>query len=237
MLSVSKQKSEIAAVFNKIAPSYDFLNHLLSFGIDFSWRRRAIKMLPKLAESEVLDVACGTGDMAFELAKQGAKRVVGVDISSEMLRVAQEKKTQHHADKNIEFLEGDSVKIPFADSTFDAVTVAFGVRNFAHLHEGLSDIFRVMKSGATLLVLEFSMPQNWLMKTLYRFYFNVILPFVGGLISRNFSAYRYLPKSVAEFPSVAEFEKILAKVGFCEIQHKPLSFGIAQIYIAKKSKE
>ncbi|MDD4847266.1 MAG: bifunctional demethylmenaquinone methyltransferase/2-methoxy-6-polyprenyl-1,4-benzoquinol methylase UbiE [Bacteroidales bacterium] len=233
-MQITDVKMDIAHLFDRIAPHYDFLNHFLSFGIDKYWRKKAIRQLSPLKSCYLLDVACGTGDLAFEAIKQGAKQVKGIDISEEMLKIAVKKNNQKFHYDNLSFQQGSSHEIPFPNESFDAVTVAFGVRNFAHLEIGLHEIFRVLKDNATLLILEFSMPENRLMACCYKIYFHRFLPILGGCISGDKKAYQYLPHSVMEFPQGNDFLKILSKIGFSSFRKIKLSCGIAHIYIAKK---
>lgn len=227
-------KNEITDLFNNIAPKYDFLNHFLSFGIDKWWRKKAIKTMGNLNHQLVLDVACGTGDFAFEAIKQGAKQVVGIDISQEMLHIAIQKAKKKNLSEKMQFQLGSSHEIPFDNQSFDVATVAFGVRNFAYLEQGLSEIFRVLRENGTAVILEFSMPTNSLFAWIYKIYFFRFLPFIGGLISNNKKAYQYLPQSVASFPKGNDFLNILSNCGFKNREKIKLSFGIAHIYIGKK---
>lgn len=233
-MQVSELKMDIAHLFNRIAPKYDFLNHFLSFGIDHYWRKKTIHQLHNISECEILDVACGTGDLSFEAMRQGARKVIGIDISAEMLKIAMQKKEKKYHSSNISFEEGDGSAIPFLEQSFDAVTVAFGIRNFLHVEQGLHEFFRVLKSNGTLLILEFSMPKNSFIAKAYKIYFHRFLPFIGGIISGDRQAYRYLPESVAAFPHGDAFMQLLYKVGFEQVKSIPLSFGIAQIYVAVK---
>lgn len=182
------------------APKYDLLNHLLSMGIDKSWRKKAMKVVGAGRKDLVLDIACGTGDFSIEALKHGVKRVVGADISENMLAVAREKAKAKGLSDQLDFQFGDSENLTFDSNTFDAVTVAFGVRNFEHLELGLTEMCRVLKPGGKVVILEFSTPEHFPMKQLYNFYFKHILPFVGGVISGNRKAYEYLPASVFAFP-------------------------------------
>lgn len=234
MQSSEIEKEGIKELFNKIAPRYDFLNHFLSFGIDKIWRTKAIRLIPDISNCEkILDVACGTGDFSFEAIKQGAKNVIGYDISEEMLKIAEQKAKKRDLLNKINFQLGNSSIFPFENQTFDAVIIAFGVRNFENRNDELKEILRVLKNNGLLLILEFSMPENWFFRTIYKFYFFKILPFFGGLFSGNKKAYQYLPNSVETFPQGDEFLKVLSEIGFKNRQKKRLSFGIAHIYLGK----
>lgn len=221
-------------MFNRIAPRYDLLNRLLSFGVDRIWRRRVINLLTDLKMPYILDVATGTGDLAIEAAKLKTTLIYAVDISSEMLSVARTKLLKRGLQHTIFLKEGDSEALPFDKNTFDAVTVAFGVRNFDDLNKGLSEITRVLKPGAKLIVLEFSKPSGFPIKHLYHFYFNYVLPLWGGLISGDNSAYKYLPASVLNFPEGEQFSAELRKAGLQPTREWRQTFGIATIYVAEK---
>ena len=203
-------------------------------GIDILWRKKAIKLLKKDAPKQILDIATGTGDFAIEALALNPDRVVGVDISVGMLEVGREKMTRLGYDHVIELHEGDSEGLLFDDNKFDAVIVAFGVRNFEHLEKGLTDMNRVLKPGGKVVILEFSKPKVFPFKQLYNFYFNFILPVIGKLVSSDNSAYTYLPESVQQFPDGDNFLKILEKSGFKDTQCKALTFGISSIYTGLK---
>lgn len=221
-------------MFNGIAPKYDLLNHLLSLGIDKAWRRKAMRELERGAKDRVLDVACGTGDFSIEALRHGVRQVVGVDISENMLAVAREKAWDKGLEEQLEFLYGDSEQLTFPDGNFDAVTVAFGVRNFEHLERGLREMCRVLRPGGRVVILEFSTPDRFPMKQLYRFYFKHILPRVGGLVSGDRGAYEYLPASVFAFPQGDRFLDIMRACGFRDVRRRPLTFGIATLYTGEK---
>lgn len=224
----------MAKMFNNISHRYDFLNHLLSMGIDRLWRKTAIRFLKPLKPQRILDVATGTGDFAIQALSLNPQKITGVDISEGMLNIGRQKIEKLKLSGKIELLAGDSENLQFAEDTFDAVTVGFGVRNFEDLERGLGEIRRVLKPGGTLVVLEFSRPRKFPMRQLYNFYFKNILPGLGRLISKDPSAYTYLPESVEAFPDGMDFENILKKVGFKETACKPLTFGISAIYTARK---
>jgi demethylmenaquinone methyltransferase / 2-methoxy-6-polyprenyl-1,4-benzoquinol methylase len=228
------KKEQVAEMFNNIAPKYDFLNHFLSFGIDKMWRRQAVRLIKPFSPVEILDVATGTGDLAIAALKTGAKRITGIDISEEMLAVGRNKIKTLGLDHQIILKKGDSEQLEFTDASFDAVTVAFGVRNFENLGKGLSEIYRVLKPGGALCVLEFSKPRIFPVKQLYNFYSNWILPLFGRLISKDNSAYRYLPESVAEFPDGDKFIGCLVKAGFKGSKEYRQTFGVATIYLGLK---
>ena len=228
------KKEKVREMFNGIAPKYDLLNHLLSMGIDRSWRRKAMRELERGRRDVILDIACGTGDFSIEALRHGAGRVVGADISENMLAVAREKARAKGLEDRLDFRYGDSENLEFGDAVFDAVTVAFGVRNFEHLERGLSEMCRVLRPGGKVVILEFSTPERFPMKQLYRFYFRRILPRVGGMVSGDRSAYEYLPASVFAFPQGERFLEILRRCGFRDVARRRLTFGIATLYTGVK---
>jgi len=202
--------------------------------VDKIWRKTAIRFLKPVNPRTILDVATGTGDFAIQSLVLDPEKVTGIDISEGMLKIGREKVERLNLSPKIELLKGDSENLEFSDNSFDAVTVGFGVRNFEDLEKGLSEILRVLKPGATLVVLEFSRPRKFPMRQLYNFYFKNILPGLGRLRSKDKSAYTYLPESVEAFPDGIDFENILKKVGFKETSCRTLTFGISSIYIARK---
>ena len=230
------KKEQVANMFNTISPQYDFLNHLLSGGIDIIWRKKAIKLLQNKGIKTMLDIATGTGDFAIEALKINPEKIVGVDISEGMLSFGQEKIKKMGLEKTIQLQKGDSEKLPFSDNSFDAVIVSFGVRNFENLQKGLTDMFRVTKPGGYCLILEFSNPRKFPMKQLYTFYSKYCLPFLGKMISKDPSAYTYLPESVKAFPDGPEFIQIFKSVGYSETNWIPMTAGICSIYIGQKQK-
>ncbi|MFY0592825.1 bifunctional demethylmenaquinone methyltransferase/2-methoxy-6-polyprenyl-1,4-benzoquinol methylase UbiE [Roseivirga sp.] len=230
----SGKKEQVAEMFNNISHRYDFLNHFLSLGIDILWRKKAIRLLKADQPKQILDVATGTGDFALEALALNPDRVVGVDISAGMLEMGKVKMKKKGVDHIIDMQMGDSEKLLFEDNTFDATIVAFGVRNFENLKKGLSDMHRVVKPGGKTVIIEFSRPRTFPMKQLYNFYFKSILPIIGKLISKDQSAYTYLPESVDAFPDGQDFLDILSEVGYKKIECRPLTFGISSIYIGQK---
>jgi len=233
-LSDTTKKVQVAQMFDNISPKYDFLNHFLSLGIDILWRKKAIKMLKPENPKMILDVATGTGDFAIEALALQPQQIIGVDISEGMLAHGRIKMQKKGYDKIITLQSGDSEGLPFPDNTFDAVIVAFGVRNFENLEKGLADMLRVLKPNGTMLILEFSQPEVFPFKQLYDFYFKNILPLVGKLISRDNAAYTYLPESVQAFPYGKKFTDILSRIGLKTVKCHPLTFGISSIYVGKK---
>ena len=229
------KRAQVERMFGGIAPSYDLLNHVLSFGIDKGWRRKSIDMLADRKPREILDVATGTADMAININKRLACKVVGCDISPKMVEVGARKVKNAGLDKNISLCVAESESLPFSSNRFDAVTVAFGVRNFANLDKGLSQMCRVLKPGGRLVVLEFSTPPNAIFRTLYNFYFRNILPIIGGAISRDRKAYDYLCRSAMAFPSGDDFERQLFAAGLKPISRQMLTLGIATAYLAEKT--
>ena len=231
----SGKKEQLAFMFNNIARRYDFLNHFLSLGIDKIWRRKAIKMLEGISSNPILlDVASGTGDLAIAALKLNPKQIIGIDISEEMLRFGMEKIKRKNLDQIIELQKGDSENLEFENELFDGITVAFGVRNFENLSKGLSEMYRVLKPEGMVAILEFSKPKSFPIKQLYNFYFKSVLPFIGKIVSKDNSAYTYLPESVNRFPERKLFIDEMEKVGFKNCNYMQLSFGIASIYSAKK---
>jgi demethylmenaquinone methyltransferase / 2-methoxy-6-polyprenyl-1,4-benzoquinol methylase len=231
----SDKREQVELMFNNISPKYDLLNRVLSLGIDKIWRKQALNLLKKDAPSLILDVATGTADLSIEAATRlKPKAIIGIDIAENMLAIGREKISKKKLDKIITLQKGDSEKIAFEDNMFDAVIVSFGVRNFQNLEVGLAEIYRVLKPGGNILVLEFSKPQKAPFKQVYQFYFKNILPTVGKIISKDNAAYTYLPDSVNAFPDGKAFCGILEKIGF-DIQHyKPYTFGVCTAYVGKK---
>lgn len=233
--SADSKKLQVEKMFDKIAFRYDFLNHFLSAGIDVGWRKKTIQQLKDFQPKTILDVATGTGDMAILASKMLApQKVTGIDISEGMLAIGREKIQRLNLEKNIELLKGDGETIFFDNDSFDAVTIAFGVRNFQHLEQGLSEIKRVLKPGGMLVILEFTKPKMPVIKSFYNLYMNVITPWVGKVISKNKNAYQYLNESVQKFPEGKDFLQILNKLGYKNASCKTLSLGISSIYCGQK---
>ncbi len=230
----STKKEQVARMFDSISGRYDFLNHFLSMGIDRVWRRKAISLLRDIQPKVILDVATGTGDFAIEALNLKPDKIIGVDISDGMLNVGRKKMESKKIDHLIELRSGDSENLPFADNFFDAVIVAFGVRNFEDLERGLAEMLRVVRPGGKVVVLEFSRPSNFPMKQLYNVYFTTILPLIGRWISRDQAAYSYLPESVQAFPDGNDLLKILSDIGYKNPQCDPLTFGISSLYWGTK---
>ena len=229
------KKEQITHMFNVISKRYDFLNHFLSAGVDKSWRRKAIASLRPYQPRVVLDVAAGTADMTIEAAASlRVKCVIGIDLSEAMMEIGRRKIEKRGLADKIELITGDSENLPFEDNHFDAVTSAFGVRNFDHLEKGLEEMFRVLKPDGRLLILEFSRPKTFLLKQLYYFYFTFVLSRIGKIVSKDKGAYAYLPHSVKSFPDGANFLNVLQKIGFKDTKCTPLTFGICSIYAASK---
>ncbi|WP_205502780.1 bifunctional demethylmenaquinone methyltransferase/2-methoxy-6-polyprenyl-1,4-benzoquinol methylase UbiE [Rufibacter psychrotolerans] len=228
------KKKQVAQMFNSIAKRYDFLNHFLSAGVDIYWRKKAVKLLARVKPQVILDIATGTGDFALETLKLKPRQVIGIDISEGMLAVGREKISKRGLKHLIQLQLGDSENIQFPDNHFDAITVAFGVRNFENLEKGLAEMLRVLKPGGMAVILEFSKPQQFPMKQGYNFYFKHILPVFGKLISKDNSAYTYLPESVQAFPDGKDFISIFQKTGFKNTEWHSLTFGISSIYIGTK---
>ena len=233
--SDASKKEQVAKMFNNISGTYDFLNHFLSLGIDVIWRKMAIRELLADKPKHILDVATGTGDFAFESIKiLKPEKITGVDISEGMLAVARDKIEKRKLQDVFEVSLGDSEKLLFNDDTFDAVTVAYGVRNYENLEMGLSDMYRVLKPAGKTVILEFSKPKVFPVKQAYNFYFKYITPSIGKLFSKDASAYSYLPESVAAFPDGKQFTDLMKKVGFQHTKWRPLAFGICSIYTGIK---
>ncbi len=227
------KKIQITEMFNNIAESYDFLNHSLSLGMDNIWRKKAIKML-KSKPKKILDIATGTADFAISAAKYTQAQITGIDISEGMLKVGSKKILQKKLEKRISLKKADCEKLPFKDNSFDAITVGFGVRNFENIKKGLSEMHRVLNNRGTVVISEPSIPKNYILNKLYNIYFNYILPTIGSFISRDKNAYKYLPESVANFPSEEKFITKLETAGFKKCECFALTLGIVSLYIAIK---
>lgn len=230
------KKEQVSRMFNRIAPYYDFLNRLLSLGIDVQWRKRAIALLDPQQHRYILDVATGTADVALQTMRQlpAVERIHGIDISNEMLEIGREKIKKAGFTQQIQLDEGDSENLPFQDNTFDAITVAFGVRNFEHLEKGLAEMLRVLKPGGKVVILEFSRPRIFPFRQLFNLYFRYLLPGIGRLTSKDPKAYRYLYESVQAFPDGKDFLDIMGRTGYISNHDITLTLGICSIYTGEK---
>jgi len=228
------KREKVEKMFDSIAPKYDLLNKVLSGGIDKRWRKKAIQLLAASKPQSILDIATGTADLALASMSLKPQQVVGIDISNNMLEIGREKIRQRNLQHIIRLDQGDSEALPYEENQFDAITVAFGVRNFQNLEKGLKEMLRVLKPGGMVVVLEFSQPTKFPVKQFYSFYSSKILPTIGQLISKERSAYEYLPESVNQFPYGDNFLNILKRCNFTDTKCIPLTFGIASIYTAKK---
>ncbi|MGB5377595.1 bifunctional demethylmenaquinone methyltransferase/2-methoxy-6-polyprenyl-1,4-benzoquinol methylase UbiE [Muriicola sp.] len=228
------KKEQVTSMFDAISEEYDGLNRVISFGIDVKWRRRVVNILKKREPKSILDIATGTGDLAINLVETGATKIVGLDISKGMLTVGKKKVIQKELEAIVEMVVGDSENLQYESNSFDAVTVAFGVRNFEHLDKGLQEIYRVLKPGGTLVILETSVPTKTPFKQGYTLYTKYMLPTIGKIFSKDRSAYRYLSESASVFPHGLDFNNILKKIGFIGMENRPQTFGVASIYIATK---
>jgi demethylmenaquinone methyltransferase/2-methoxy-6-polyprenyl-1,4-benzoquinol methylase len=228
------KKEEVAEMFNNIAVKYDFLNHFLSLGIDHIWRYKAINELKEVKPKRILDLATGTGDFAIAALRLKPEQVIGMDISSGMLEVGKQKMIKRKFNQIIDMRLGDSENLPFDDNYFDGLTVGFGVRNYENLEKGLSEMLRVVRPGGKLVILEFSKPKKFPIKQAFGFYSKYMIPFFGKRISKDEKAYAYLPESVAAFPEGVDFENLLKKLNYQNVQSKLVSGGIATIYTGTK---
>lgn len=228
------KKVQVEQMFDNIAPTYDFLNHFLSAGIDRSWRRRAVDSIASVSPQVILDLATGTGDFAIEALRLKPRQVIGADISDLMMNVGRDKAKKLGVTAILEFQKVDSENMSFEDNKFDAITVGFGVRNFEDLERGLREMYRVLRPGGRAAILEVARPKRFPMNFLYHIYFHYILPVVGRLFSRDVRAYTYLPESVRAFPEGDDFTAILKRVGFCRVSYQPLTFGICAFYTCEK---
>lgn len=229
------KKVQIEAMFDNIAPNYDLLNRVLTLGIDTRWRAKAIKQLKEHNPASILDVATGTGDFALEAYKRlSPEKIVGIDISHEMLELGRKKVTKKGLEDKIELIKADSEDLPFDDSSFDAVTASFGVRNFENLEAGIKENYRVLKPGGRIVILEFTKPRSFPFKQLFNIYFRYVLPVIGRVKSKDPAAYKYLYESVQAFPDYDAFLKVMKNVGFKSCSWTSLSFGICAIYQGEK---
>lgn len=228
------KKDQVADMFNNIAGNYDFLNHFLSMGIDKGWRKKAIAEINKIQPKVILDVATGTADLAIAAVATHPDTIIGIDIANQMLDIGRKKIKERKLDGVITLQYGDSEALPFSNGHFDAITCAYGVRNFEHLEAGLKEMNRVMRQGGKLAILEFSHPKKFPVKQVYKFYFRYILPTLGKLVSKHSRAYTYLPESVNAFPEGDVFVSMLERCGFKDAHARPLTFGITTLYTATK---
>ncbi|MCH8535400.1 MAG: bifunctional demethylmenaquinone methyltransferase/2-methoxy-6-polyprenyl-1,4-benzoquinol methylase UbiE [Flavobacteriaceae bacterium] len=229
-----QKKQQVEQMFDNISENYDGLNRVISLGTDQSWRRKVIQLVQDTKPKKILDVATGTGDLAIAMANDQVEKIIGLDISKGMLSVGEKKIAKKNLSTKIEMVQADSEDMPYEDNTFDAITVAFGVRNFEHLEKGLTEIRRVLKPNGIFVVLETSVPTKFPFKQGYKFYSNFVLPTIGKLFSKDRDAYSYLSESAQEFPYGEEFKTILEKTGFTNTQFFPQTFGVATIYVSTK---
>jgi len=232
--SVLGKKEQVAQMFDTISENYDGLNRVISFGIDVKWRKKVLQLVSDKNPKTVLDIATGTGDLAILMTNTIAEKIIGVDISAGMLEVGRNKIKSNNLSDKIEMILADSENMPFEDNTFDAITVAFGVRNFENLEKGLAEILRVLKPNGIFVILETSVPDKTPFKQGYTFYSKNILPLIGKLFSKDDSAYQYLSESASVFPYGEVLNNILRKIGFIEVKAMPQTFGVATIYSASK---
>lgn len=232
----SRCKTEqVQEMFDSIAPAYDFMNRAMTFGIDKLWRAKAVKMIGRQSPKNILDVATGTGDLAIKLAKElNIEKVTGIDLSEGMISVGRKKVNYAGLSNKIDLIQGDCLALPFADNTFDCITVAYGVRNFERLEAGYKEMQRVLKKGGMLCVIELSTPTSPIVRPLYKFYTRHIIPFVGRLVSKDVRAYSYLPESIAAVPQGDEMLALMQNVGFADCKYRALTFGTCTIYTAFK---
>ena len=228
------KKDQVASMFDTISGNYDSLNRVISFGIDVKWRKKVLQMVATTNPKIILDIATGTGDLAILMAQTKAEKIIGLDISAGMLAVGKQKILDKNLSKRIEMVLGDSENMPFEDHSFDAITVAFGVRNFENLEKGLDEILRVLKPKGIFVILETSIPEKTPYKQGYTFYSKNILPIIGKLFSKDDAAYGYLSESAAAFPYGEALNNILKKIGFIDVVAMPQTFGVATIYSASK---
>lgn len=232
--SKRSKKEQVQHMFDTISGNYDGMNRVISFGVDTVWRKKVIRLVSDKQPLHALDIATGTGDLAISMAQKGIQNIVGLDLSHGMLEVAQKKIDAKNLKGQIKMVQGDSEALPFDENSFDAITVAFGVRNFEHLENGLNEIYRVLKPGGIFVVLETSVPTKTPFKQGYKIYSQRILPTLGKLFSKDKSAYKYLSDSAAAFPYGEKFNNILRKIGFTSVKDAPQTFGVATIYTASK---
>ena len=232
------QKEKIQQMFDGIAPDYDRLNHLMSLGVDRSWRRRALREIVDAERAQsILDIACGTGDFSLAIAGRmhPDSRITGLDLSEGMLAVMRDKVAKAGLQDRIGCEQGDSEAMRFADASFDVVTIAFGIRNFAHREAALQEILRVLKPGGRLVILELSVPENRILRWGYNLYFKHFVPWIGGLISGDKAAYTYLPASVQAFPGRLEWTATMSRCGYAQVRHKAFTLGLCRMYVGNKA--
>ena len=241
--SVSKgsDRIEVKSMFNKIASSYDLLNHLLSLGVDIVWRNKALNLVSKKNRENLLDLGCGTMDLSIMAVNKGFSKVTASDFSSEMLNAGKLKISKFRPKRKkekfqsvIDVVEADAENLPFESDIYTSCSIGFAIRNFQNRDIALKEISRVLKKDAELIIIEFSLPKNIVVRTVYNFYFNKLLPTIGGIISNNYKAYKYLPESVKRFPAPEDFSDLILNSGFSKVKNYRLSFGIAYIYYAIK---
>ena len=228
------KKQQVEQMFDNISGGYDTLNRIISLGSDMRWKKKIVRLVDKKNPFLILDVATGTGDLAIMLSRTKAAGIIGVDISEGMLKIGRKKVDDKALSEKIELIQADSENLPFEDNYFDAITVAYGIRNFENLEKGLSEMFRVLKPSGTFVILETSVPTKFPFKQGYKLYCNVFLPLIGRLFSKDKKAYGYLSKSASNFPFGEALNNILTKIGFIEVEDKPQMFGSATIYTASK---
>lgn len=229
------KKRQVEQMFDNISGNYDGLNRVISFGSDIRWRKKVIQKVCATHPQEVLDIATGTGDLAIKFAeKLTNSTITGLDLSEGMLQVARKKIIGTALEKNLNFVKGDSEELPFEENSFDAITVSFGIRNFENLEKGLSEIYRVLRSGGIFVILETSVPTKFPFKQGYNLHTKYFLPWIGKLFSKDKSAYKYLSESASVFPYGERLNNILKKIGFIEVRHAPQTMGVATIYSARK---
>ena len=228
------KKEQVAQMFDNISGNYDGLNKVISFGTDAKWKQKILKMVTAQQPNSILDIATGTGDLAILFASTSAKEIIGLDISQGMLEIGKKKIAAQNLESKIQMVLGDGENIPYPDNYFDAITVAYGVRNFENLEKGLTDILRTLKPGGQLIILETSVPTQFPFKQGYYVYTNFVMPTIGKLFSKDKKAYQYLSTSAQNFPFGEALNNILRKIGFIDVKHLPQTFGVATIYQASK---
>lgn len=237
-----EKREQVRAMFDGIAPAYDFLNHVLSLGTDMGWRRTGVDSLREYSPRSILDLACGTGDFTYLLARSlNPDEIIGCDLSDGMLQVARAKQSRQRLTasqlEHISFVKGDAQELQFADNRFDAVTIAYGVRNFQDLDAGLGEMYRVLGRGGHLLVLELATPPRFPMRQLFWLYSHIVMPAIGWIFSRDRKAYSYLPKTMAAFPQAEKMQEILERTGFVNVRFHRFTFGLCTMFLAEKPKQ